>query len=72
MRKGAVPYWHCGGEVLTRTLDRHGRLAARAVGADEAAALAALYGGGPEGAALAAAVRKAAAWKRSARAPAPA
>jgi hypothetical protein len=66
VKAGAVPYWHCGGEVLTRCLDREGGLVARAVGADEAAALAAFYGGGPEGAALAAAMRKVDAWLRAA------
>jgi hypothetical protein len=65
MRAGAVPYWSCGGEVLTRCLDADGRLAARAVGAAEAARLAELYGDGAEGAALRAARVRTEAWRRA-------
>lgn len=66
MKAGATPYWACGGEVLTRALDRDGRLTVRPVPPAEATALAAFYADRPEGAALTAARRRTAAWVRAA------
>jgi hypothetical protein len=66
MRPGAVPYWPCGGEVLTRALDASGRLVARPVTADEAHRLIGLYGEGAEAAALRGALAAAAQWRRAA------
>lgn len=66
MKAGAVSYWPCGGEVLTRRLGADGRLGVRAVGPAEAARLLAFYGDGAEGAALRTAGAKAAAWRRAA------
>jgi hypothetical protein len=70
MKAGCVPYWPCGGEVLTRCLDRDGRLATRALGAEEAAALLdRVYRSTAEGAALQAALTGAALWRRAAGVP---
>jgi len=66
MKAGAVPYWPCGGEVLTRALDASGRLVARPVAADEARRLIGFYGAGAEAAALTAALDGSAAWARAA------
>jgi hypothetical protein len=66
MKAGEVPYWPCGGEVLTRALDASGRLVARPVTADEAQRLIGVYGAGAEGAALQRALAGAAQWRRAA------
>lgn len=66
MKAGSVPYWHCGGEMLTRALSADGRIVARALDTQEAARLAAFYGDGPEGAALAVALKGAERWRRAA------
>lgn len=66
MKTGTVPYWPCGGDVLTRALDATGRLVTRPVATREAASLIAFYGENPESAALKAAVAKARDWARAA------
>ena len=67
MKAGGVPYWPCGGEVLTRRLDADGRLTVRAVDAAEAARLSAFYGEDAQGAALRAACARAEEWRRAGR-----
>jgi hypothetical protein len=66
MKIGAVPYWPCGGEVLTRALDANGRLVARPVAADEARRLIVFYDTGAEAAALTDALKATANWRRAA------
>lgn len=66
MRAGAVPYWPCGGEVLTRALDASGRLVARPVAAGEARRLIGFYGEGAEAITLRAALAAASRWRRAA------
>ncbi len=66
MKAGVVPYWPCGGEVLTRVLDASGRLVARPVAAEETRRLIAFYGDGAEGAALRRALAAALDWRRAA------
>lgn len=66
MKSGAVPYWSCGGEVLTRALDASGQFVARPVTADEAGRLIGFYGAEAEGAALRRALAAAALWRRAA------
>lgn len=66
MKSGAIPYWPCGGEVLTRGLDAKGRLVARPVTADEARRLIVFYGAEAEAAALTDALAKAQDWRRAA------
>lgn len=66
MKLGALPYWPCGGEVLTRHLDASGRLTVRPVAADEAHRLIGFYGDGPEAASLHGALAKAEDWRRAA------
>ncbi len=65
MRPGACPYWHCGGDILTRALDRDGALVARPVGPDEAHRLLALYDEA-QASRLARAIAAADAWRRAA------
>jgi hypothetical protein len=66
MKSGAVPYWPCGGEVLTRALNASGRLVTRPVTADEARGLIVFYGDRAEAAALTVALAKAQDWGRAA------
>ncbi len=66
MKTSAVPYWPCGGEVLTRALDTSGRLVARPVTAEEARRLMEFYSDGAEAAALTDALAKAQDWRRAA------
>ena len=66
MKAGAVPYWPCGGDVLTRALDAAGRLVARPVTVEEARRLIGLYGEGAEAAALRRALAAAARWRQAA------
>lgn len=66
MRPGVIPYWSCGGEVLTRALDSAGRLVARPVPADDAARLIDFHRADAEAAALRRALAAAAAWRRAA------
>lgn len=69
MKAGSVPYWHCGGEVLTRGLDLNGRIGARALGVEDARRLAGFYGDDVEGRALNTALEAAAAWARASQRP---
>lgn len=72
MKTGAVPYWSCGGEVLTRALDTAGRLVARPIAPQEARRLIGFYVEGSEATALRTALAAAAQWRRAAvGAPAP-
>lgn len=66
MKRGAIPYWSCGGEVLTRALDTCGRLIARPVTADEARRLIGFYGDSAEASALHAALLTADDWRHAA------
>ena len=66
MKMGAVPYWSCGGEVLTRALDANGRLVARPVAADEVRGLIAFYDTRAEAAALTDALNATVKWSRAA------
>lgn len=66
MKAGAVPYWPCGGEVLTRALDAAGRIVARPVAPDETRRLIGFYGAGAEGAALRAAQAAVERWRLAA------
>ena len=66
MKAGAVPYWPCGGDVLTRALDAAGRLVARPVTVEEARRLIGFYGAGAEAITLRAALAAAARWHRAA------
>jgi hypothetical protein len=66
VKTGAVPYWSCGGEVLTRALDTAGQLVARPVATHEARQLIGFYVEGSEATALRTALAAAAQWRRAA------